>query len=515
MELKLNREEITTPEVIFSETQEQAVELDYVLPDYYPEIFKIIKCMAKPCIISYDITGSKLTYEMSVAVKVFYCSDNTKCTQVIDQKLTYTKTADMGKTPENPKVCIEPRTDYINCRAVNGRRIDIRGAVSVKIKVTDLIKNEAVCDAFGMNVQLKKTPLTYPAHRLYAAKRATISDNFDLGTAKPPIISVLRSDAVAVTNEKKVIANKLVAKGDAFVNLLYTCQKDGIDSVDSVQFNMPFSQIIDLDGVDERYSVSAPAEVVSADVSPTTDENGEARSTEISLSLLIPVTAYRISTVDVVTDEYSTAFDSEIKKNDIKIETIPQEVAANASVKTTAEYTEGELETVYDVWAAPVNTMSRVNTETGEVDITGDMVFTVIAKNAEGYTAVIEKSEPFEIAIPTEGLTEYSTADIRVVPMSCSFSLTSGNTVDAKAELKLIGTIQNAEKVSVVTDIAVDENAPRERDGDYALKLYFTDEGEDLWDIAKKYGTSVEAIAEENELEDGIAAGEMLLIPIV
>jgi hypothetical protein len=33
VDLKLNREEIVSSEVIFSETQEQAVELDYVLPD--------------------------------------------------------------------------------------------------------------------------------------------------------------------------------------------------------------------------------------------------------------------------------------------------------------------------------------------------------------------------------------------------------------------------------------------------------------------------------------------------
>ncbi|MDR0947795.1 MAG: DUF3794 domain-containing protein [Ruminococcus sp.] len=515
MELRLNREEITAPEVIFSETQEQAVELDYVLPDYYPEIFKIIKCMAKPQIVSYSISGNKLTYEMAVAIKVLYCSDNTKCTQVIDQKLTYTKSADLGKTPENPRISIEPKTDYINCRAVNGRRIDVRGAVSAKICVWDLIKNEAVSDAFGSNIQLKKTPLTYPAHRLYTAKRVSVADNFALGTAKPPITSILRSDAVAVTNDKKVIANKLVAKGEAFINLLYTCIKDGIDSIDSVQFNMPFSQIIDLEGVDERYEVAAPAEIVSCDVSPTTDETGNATGAEISLGMIIPVTAYRVATVDVVTDEYSTAFDTESTKNDIKIEMIPQDINAAASVKTTAEYNEGELECIYDVWATSANTVSRVNPETSTVDISGNLIFTAIAKNTDGFTAVIEKDEPYEISIPVENISEYSTADLKVVPISCSFNLSSGNSIDAKAELKIIGTVQNAQKVSVVTDISVDEESPRLRDKDYAVKLYYPDSYEELWDIAKKYGTSVEAIAEENDLEDGCAACKMLLIPIV
>ena len=66
MDFKLNREEITSAEVIFDDTQEQSVELDYVLPDYFPEIFKIIKCMTSPKILSYSTAGARLTYEMAV-----------------------------------------------------------------------------------------------------------------------------------------------------------------------------------------------------------------------------------------------------------------------------------------------------------------------------------------------------------------------------------------------------------------------------------------------------------------
>ncbi|MDE7304123.1 MAG: LysM peptidoglycan-binding domain-containing protein, partial [Oscillospiraceae bacterium] len=37
-----------------------------------------------------------------------------------------------------------------------------------------------------------------------------------------------------------------------------------------------------------------------------------------------------------------------------------------------------------------------------------------------------------------------------------------------------------------------------------------------LWEIAKKYGTSVAAIMEENDIEDDMVSGKgMILIPIV
>ena len=39
MELKINRETVPAAECIYEAVQEQGIELDYILPDYYPDIF--------------------------------------------------------------------------------------------------------------------------------------------------------------------------------------------------------------------------------------------------------------------------------------------------------------------------------------------------------------------------------------------------------------------------------------------------------------------------------------------
>ena len=61
-----------------------------------------------------------------------------------------------------------------------------------------------------------------------------------------------------------------------------------------------------------------------------------------------------------------------------------------------------------------------------------------------------------------------------------------------------------------------DDSVKKIRDGDYALKLYYGIEGEDVWEIAKRYSTSVRAVMEENELDSELLSESgMLLIPIV
>ena len=61
----------------------------------------------------------------------------------------------------------------------------------------------------------------------------------------------------------------------------------------------------------------------------------------------------------------------------------------------------------------------------------------------------------------------------------------------------------------------LDEEKPKEKDKTAALTIYYADNGEELWDIAKKYGTSVEKIKTENEIDsDKIQNKNMLFIPM-
>lgn len=516
MDIKVNREEISAAEVIFDDTQEQSAELDYVLPDYYPEIFRILKCIASPSILSYSINGDRLTYELCVCVRVLYCSEDSSAVQSISQKLNYTKTADLGRTPSDPRVSISAKTDYMNCRAVNQRRLDVRGAVSIKIRVSDLDTKEIVCDAFGGGIQLKKIPVTYPANKLYATKRVNVTEEFDLGLSKPPITSILRSDAVVASSDKKIIANKLIAKGEVYINMLYSCVKDGNDCAEAMQFTLPFSQIIDMDGIDDRYNCTVRAEVVSCDIEPRSDGDGNSKVAECSLGILISCSAYRTANAELAVDEYSTAYKTQSEKSAVRIELPPQPINTSAVVKGALDHGEGGIDRIYDVWCTVSGVTSCPDTENGQLSISGNADYTVMARDSEGVPIMLEKEEPFTVSVPVEGITETSSANIKLVPVSCSYNLASDSGVEAKAELRITGDIENNMTINGITDIVVDEEEPINRSGNYALKLYFTDENEDLWEIAKKYGTSVSAIMEENEIEDDTVSGTgMILIPIV
>ncbi|MDE5991816.1 MAG: DUF3794 domain-containing protein, partial [Oscillospiraceae bacterium] len=290
----------------------------------------------------------------------------------------------------------------------------------------------------------------------------------------------------------------------------------GEDSVEAMQFTLPFSQIVDLDGIDERYNCTVQAEVISCEIEPRSDGDGNSKIAECTLGILITCSAYRTANVDLAVDEYSTAYKTDSEKADVRIELPSQPVNTSIVVKGALDYSDGGIDCIYDVWCSVSGVTARPDAENGQIVINGNASYTVMARNSDGIPIVLEKEEPFTANIPAEGITEMSVADVKLSPVSCSYNLASDSSVEAKVEIRIVGEIENSMNIKGITEIAVDENEPVNRNCNYALKLYFTDENEDLWEIAKKYGTSVAAIMEENDIEDDMVSGKgMILIPIV
>lgn len=512
MDLKINRELITVSECIFDGVQEQSAELDYILPDYYPDIFKLVKCCVTPSILSRSINGDSLSYELLADIKILYCSEKSNTIQCVSQKQRYTKTIQLGESADNPEILIIPKTDHINCHAVNQRRINMQCAVSVKIRVCGERTQEVICDIFGMNAQMKKLPVEYASKKLSVQKSLTINEDIELNDSKPPVLSIVRCETVPGSADQKILAGKLVAKGEVSVKVLYSC--DG--GMETMRFTLPYSQIADMEGLDESYVCTVKPCVALCDITTSADGNGDARTLKCELKLSLDCTAVKSRTAMLVSDVYSTVYPCEFASSNLKAEQTP--LCINESFRRSFQMScnEETVEAVYDAWCIPKNINTRIDPDSKSLIISGMLDYCVMIKNENGNPSVIEKEEAFEQSIPLENAEENSTAEITANVTECSYTITSDNNISIKSEIRITGCLYKSSVCEAITEVRFDDSVKKSRDGDYALKLYFCDGNEDVWDIAKRYSTSVGAIMEENDLEnEKLTDSGMLLIPIV
>ena len=514
MDLKLTKETVPVAEMICDTVQEQPVELDYILPDYCPDIFRLIRCEAVPVITESTVSGERLTYELRCDIHILYCGEDGSAVQSVEQQRTFTRTADLGKSVERPDVRITAKTDHISFRAVNKRRLDMRGAVSIKINVSGEQAQEVVSDAAGMNIQLRKMPVNYAAQRLSAVKNVRVEENIELTAAQPDIISVINCRCSAEKCEIKLISGKLLAKGEADVELLYAGESGGEMYVEPMRFSMSYSQIIDVEGLDDSFDCSVAPEAVSCDVGVISGSDNRVLRCEAELRL--SCRAVKTATVMIAEDAFSTVYPCSVEMSEIKAEQIP--VVYDESIRHIVRLAEGENVPlkIYAMWSEPKNINAHIGDDGCSVAISGMLVYSMAAKESTGGIAMPDREEAFEevIALPDNISGAEVAAEVSV--RETSYDISAEGVLTAKADMAVRLSVYSSDSIRAVTNIAIDDSSRKERDGDYAIKLYFGSENEMVWDIAKRYSTSVSAIMEENDLTgDRLENGGMLLIPIV
>ena len=208
-------------ESVYDGQAEQGVELDYVLPDYCPDIFKILSCTLSPKVVSYNVSGDcKLNMDGVVYIKVLYMAENSNDIYCVDQRYTYTKTVDMSRKnmPDvTPTVSLSMKSDYCNCRAVSPRRIDVRGAVSCRIKAMAGV--EYALPEIPENLQVKTAEVSCCGKTLTTEKQIVIREEIETGAEG--IAFIMQCSAIPKVTDLRVIADKAVLKGTVSISALY------------------------------------------------------------------------------------------------------------------------------------------------------------------------------------------------------------------------------------------------------------------------------------------------------
>ena len=102
MEYHLRTEVLQGTEVVFDGCQEQPVDLTLSLPDYCPDIQRILKCQIYPCITSKSIVGDSLEVNGNTMLRILYVDSVGLPIRCCEKISTFTTNIPMKKTLDNP-----------------------------------------------------------------------------------------------------------------------------------------------------------------------------------------------------------------------------------------------------------------------------------------------------------------------------------------------------------------------------------------------------------------------------
>ncbi len=515
MNYDVSKDTLAVRELVFEGCQELPIDIDFSLPDYCPDIQRILKCQVCPNITMRNISGDRLNLEGTASIRMIYLDAENMKIRCCENSSPFSSSIDIKSAPENGVATTFVKVEYVNCRAVSQRKVDIHGAFSICAKVYNKASKNVSCCVSGKDIQQKIENRELNSLIGIGQQQFTISEMLDIAENKPAPERIVRSDVTLIMDEYKNMANKVVVKGEATVKILYMGDLDS-DSLETMEYSIPISQIVDVLGAAEDSVCVITSEVLNHDeqIHSENAENPNLISTEIKIAAT--VMAYSNKTIGIVSDIYSTDYDLETTNETLKLDKLIDTVRDSFSHKATVELSDLNASKVIDVWSDACSANCRY--QDGKLVFTGKMSLGILAADTENTPFYIERIIEFEHSKNFEhemGTLQDIIVESSIQPVSMGHSISQSNAIDIKIDFKLCAAVYADEKHNMVLAAMADETQPKNKDTGASLTIYYAAEGEPLWDIARKYYTSVNAIKQENELSSEATTKDgMLLIPM-
>ncbi len=509
MEQKNLKTPVFANETVFSESAEQPIDVDFTLPDYCPDITKILKCRAVSRISSKAANGRSITVDGTVTITVIYCDGNQRLCSY-EYQYPFSKTFEAGIDCDGGTLLCRTKCEYINCRAVTSRKIDIHGAAGIYVKLVKRKCTEVISDVDDANIELRRgsAPATSPMGN--SEKYLVIEEEIETGQGQPPIRSLIRYDACVAIKENKLLAGKAMVKGEMVITLLY-CPEEG--NVQTVRSNIPFTQLLEIEGVTEQCECNATAEISYIDLKPRIGASGEAKSFQLNAKLLICCESFCNNDVDVILDAYSRKYEADITKSEVCFNKICNNVTETFNCKKNLEFPDGALSNVADMWCEVKTDSAKI--EDGNLIINGTVIADIVAFDKNEEPSFYEKPVEFEYKCSLGKTSENMRCEPQIEPVSVNYTITGSGNMELRIDLSINAAVYECNNVPLIVDVNIDEKRQIERKDRGAMTIYFASEGESVWDIARRYSASVEEIKQINDIiNENLDDDKMILVPM-
>ncbi len=509
MSVELTSKSIGLTETYFDNFVEQGVDCDITLPDYCPDIMRILKCTFQNCISNSKITGDRATADGNTKIRIVYADDKNKIF-CYEQDYPFSRYAELGSAYDNATLCCTAKTEYVNCRAVSKRRADVHGVVSIRFQVNGNRQETLISDACGGGVQLKKKGIDIDDVVALATKNFELSQVENVGDRNSGIGKVIDIYSSPILNETKIIKGKILLKGELAVRIVY-CADTHENETCMLCCNIPFNEIVEAAQVNDECKVDVKLFVSQISAEPKTDNDGEYRYMNINADILAQVTAYGKQQVNVITDAYSTDTDIDVKYCPMEFLSVSQNFSDSFVSKQSLDVSSLNPQKLYAFMCFAPDYKCRFDGD--KMIVSGKIPVSLVVLDAEGVPVLCEREAEFEYSRSVESY-DNLICNPQLTVSGCSCNLTSDGRVEFKAEVCISAVIFKNIREKVLTALDIKEGSGKKQKKP-ALVIYFCSGGESVWDIARKYNTTVEEIMEENELSaDYLENKTMLMIPV-
>lgn len=517
MSLELLKEAFKVNNLLGEDTIQTVVENDIIVPDSKPDIARVLLLDGDVFVTGCDTGTDRVVVSGTIVCKILYISeDETKSVKGITSNMPFSNTMDINGVRSGMKCRAKCFVEHMDYTLMNERKINVKSILSINCKGYDEVEREITSDITGADdMQVLKDTVDITTFLGSNKVNFILKEDMELPSSKPTIGEILRNDVKITGKDFKIAEGKIIVKGDISISTLYIAD-DETRSIQFLENELAFTQFVELDDVDEDTVVDVDYDLIDYKIDAAEDTDGELRNIRAEVALNIYASGSCRKTVEVLSDAYCPKSRIVLEKQQIGLDEVFSENRSQIIIKDSVDLSEcnPEVAEIFNVLCSYNISDKRIEDDRVIVDGSIENSILYLANNEDQPVYCYKKEIPFSHEIDIKGVNNAMNADVSMEVEHCNYSMISSNQVEIRAVLG-VGTKVEAKKVLPVinkaNEGAVDEKKLQNMP---SIIVYIIQPGDNLWEVAKRYGSTVDTLMRINSLteKDVLIPGQHIII---
>ena len=510
------KKEIVVDRALNKETTQVLCEGDIIVPDIKPDINLILQNDASIVIEKVESSIDRLNIVGKVHVSVLYLakgSDNPV------HSLTHTYPIDdfinIAGLTKDSIVDLKHDLSGLDFNIVNDRKISYRGVLDISVSGTVKDHREAVVEVTGLALSQQQRGIINLIKTVSNKNdRFIIKAGIDVPSGKQNIVEILNTSFELRNKNVRSIGGKIQITGDLNISILYRGNDEQL--LEFFEVDEPFTSSIEVEEATEEMFADATLKVLDKFIQILQNEDGEDRVVGVEVTIGSEARVSTKEEIEYLKDAYSITDNLLLDTQSINY---PHFVARNKNQATIKEILTlpANLPNILQVFrvkgkAHLVEAKATTDKVTVEGNVAVDIMY--IAKDDDVPLFSHKTNIVYRQVVEAPGATANMEVATDVVVDGIHFNLLSENEVELRVTASFSINVNEKLEAKLVKNIEVNEIDQDFIDNQASITVYVATKGDTLWQIAKRYHTSVEELVELNEIAnpDILTQGQKLII---
>lgn len=498
------KDRISIKQMVDKKQEEINVEGDIIVNDIKPDILNIISINGIPYIYKKEVMDGKIRIDGSINTYIIYsANDENNSIRSLNTILDFTHITDIEKVKTGMMLDENIILKDFEYKILNERKINIKATLDFETKIYsnndfDMItsmKKEEDIQILNQNRTINSL-IGEGSTKVYAKDTIHIHETDDLA-------EIIKVDLKLVNKDIKISYNKVLAKADARVNILYLTEDDIINET---TVNIPVVGFVDIENINDNNICDVTYKLKNVIIKPN---NTELHTIYVEIQIEVNCLAYEIRDINLIEDIYSIF--SEINFTNKEVLAIANKNNIKEQCNVNKSINIPELEN-NELCNTSINTkILNSKIKQNKIMYECETEIQILFKTSTNMQ-VRKIKVPFDFETESNMISENSNIETSIETNKENILNTGNGNIEMDLDLDFNISISNNEKLNIIDEVSMEECRQNDL---YSMVIYFVKPNDTLWKIAKKFKSTIEDIARVNGIEDvnKINVGQQLYIP--